>query len=357
MSKIKVCIITNSKNYKGGIAAVVGGYSGSKLEKDCVVHYVESCTDSKKYLVKIGKMFLGYIQFLLQLLFFRPDIVHINSSFGFSFYRKLFYIYVGKAFGAKVVNHIHGAEFEKFFETASEKKKKQIKRAYGHCDCLIALSDEWKNNLKKIVSEEKIQVVENYSIMHRTEAKEKYRKNILFLGEVGKRKGCCDIPDVVAKVKAVHHDCRFILAGNLLEEDYALIKEKVRNYGIEDNISFPGWVRGNEKCKLLTEADIFFLPSYNEGMPMAILDAMGYALPIISTTVGGITKIVKNGINGYVGAPGDVDTFANRICELLSNPSECRAFGDASLRIIKTGYSLEIHIAKLEQVYESVMGQ
>lgn len=226
MSKIKVCIITNSKKYKGGIAAVVGGYRGSRLEKDCVVHYVESCTDSKHLLIKIGKMFLGYVQFLIQLLFFRPDIVHINSSFGFSFYRKLFYIYVGKAFGIKVVNHIHGAEFEMFFENAPEIKKRLIKQAYGHCDRLIALSDEWKDNLKKIVLEEKIQVVENYSIVHRKEAKAQYGKNVLFLGEVGKRKGCCDIPEVVKKVKGMHSDCHFIIAGNWLEEDYSLIKKK-----------------------------------------------------------------------------------------------------------------------------------
>lgn len=130
----------------------------------------------------------------------------------------------------------------------------------------------------------------------------------------------------------------------------------MKKYGIEGNISFPGWVCGSEKDKFLTEADVFFLPSYNEGMPMAILDAMGYALPIISTTVGGIPQIVQDGVNGYVGIPGDVDIFATRICELLSNPSKCRAFGEASLRIINTGYSLEAHIAKLEQIYISVLG-
>lgn len=355
MNRLKVCIITNAKNYKGGIAAVVSGYKNSKLERDYNIHYIESCTDSKYFIIKIGKMFLGYFQFIFQLIFFRPNIVHINSSFGFSFYRKLVYIYLGKFSGAKIVNHIHGAEFDKFFETASEKKKKLIKNVYGKCDCLIALSDNWKNNLQCIVSEQKVMVVENYSIIHRTEAKSSFGKNILFLGEVGKRKGCYDIPDVVRKVKGIHPDCLFIVAGNVLEKDYELIKKKIEDYGIRKNISFPGWVRGDEKDKLLRRADIFFLPSYNEGMPMSILDAMGYALPIISTTIGGIPKLVQEGRNGYACNPGNISALASRICELLSDPSKCKTYGNASLKIINTSYSLDAHINKLEEVYAYVM--
>ena len=76
---------------------------------------------------------------------------------------------------------------------------------------------------------------------------------------------------------------------------------------------------GKEKDRLLRESDIFFLPSYNEGMPMSILDAMGYGLPIVSTDVGGIPKIVHNGENGHVCEPGDVQTFSNALMNILMN--------------------------------------
>lgn len=69
MNKTKVCIITNSKNYKGGITAVVSGYHGSKLEDDFSIHYVESCSDSHLKITKAGKMLLGYIQFFFELVF------------------------------------------------------------------------------------------------------------------------------------------------------------------------------------------------------------------------------------------------------------------------------------------------
>ena len=355
MDKTKICIITNSRKFKGGITAVVSGYFGSKLEQDFEIRYIESCSDSRSKIIKIGKMLCGYLEYLIRLIVFRPQIVHIHSSFGASFYRKIFYIYLARLFKVKILNHIHGAEFDKFYEETTIKKQNLIKKVYNKCDCIIALSDEWKSKLSRIVLEEKIIVIENYSILKRDNAKEEWTNNVLFLGEVGKRKGCCDIPDVVRIVKNKISDCRFIVAGNIIEEDFETIKEKIIRYEIEDNISFPGWVRGDDKDNLLSSADIFFLPSYNEGMPMSILDAMGYALPIVSTTVGGIPKIVVNQVNGYVCEPGDVNEFAEKLVEILLDKAKCKKFGLKSLQIVQESYSLEAHIQKLELVYERLI--
>ena len=78
-------------------------------------------------------------------------------------------------------------------------------------------------------------------------------------------------------------------------------------------MQYTGWVVDDEKKELLENANLFFLPSYNEGMPMAILDAMGYALPIVSTNVGGISKIVKNDYNGYIfNPPVNILIYLNR---------------------------------------------
>ena len=299
-------------------------------------------------------MLLGYLQFVIMLLTFRPQIVHINSSFGFSFYRKLFYIYISKLFSKKVVNHIHGAEFDKFFVNTSERKKTQIRRAYNKCDCLIALSDEWKDNLKQIVDDKKIVVIENYSIIHVDEPLVNDCATVLFLGEIGTRKGCLDIPDVVKLVSSRLNKCRFVLAGNIIEDDFKIISDKISEYGISEHIFFPGWVRGDEKDKLLREADLFFLPSYNEGMPMSVLDAMGYGLPIVSTDIGGIPQIVKNEMNGYIFRPGDVEGFAHAITSILCKREIRLEFGKNSLKIIKESYSLDRHIEKLEEVYTLV---
>lgn len=349
----KVCMIVQDKAVKGGIAAVISGYYGSRLEKDYKMIYVESYKDGGK-LTKLLKGIQGYIKFIKILLVDKPDLVHIHSSFGPSFYRKLPFIYMASWAKKPIINHIHGADFDEFYTNSSEKKKRQIKKVYGKCKILVALSEEWKQRLEKIVPKEKIMVVENYSVLHEDALKERCLRQsnheVLFLGELGRRKGCYDIPSVIEDVAKDIPDVKFILAGAGSAQDETAIKQLIKEKGIEQNVEFPGWVRGNQKDKLLREADVFYLPSYNEGMPMSILDAMGYGLPIVSTNVGGIPKIVHDDENGFCFEPGNVMEMGKGIENLLENKRLEASI--SSFEIVKRGYSLEQHIKKLEKCYK-----
>jgi len=349
--KKKICMVVQNPMVKGGIAAVVNGYKGSKLEEDFNIIYVESYKDGSK-LTKLMKGICGYFHFAKVLLFDKPDIVHIHSSFGPSFYRKLPFIYMATWFKKSVINHIHGAEFNDFYENANNKKRKLIKKTYNKCSILVALSDEWKQNLLQIVPDEKIVVIENYSIIHADAVEERLNRKsnnqVLFLGEIGKRKGCYDIPEVVERVVKEISDVKFILGGS---GDIEQITEILRSKGVEKNVVFPGWVRGEDKDHLLRESDVFFLPSYNEGMPMSILDAIGYGLPVVSTDVGGIPKIVHQGMNGYICKPGNIIDFVERLVYILSNEIVFKDCCRYSSSIANRCYSLEIHIGYIRDLY------
>ena len=351
--KKKICMIIPSFSAKGGITSVASGYRNSQLEDDFDIKYIETYCDGNIFL-KVLFALKAYIVYIGYLFFWHPSIIHIHSSFGGSFYRKVPFVILGKWFKIPIINHIHGADFNIFYLNAPTIKKRLINNIYNKCFKLIALSEEWKENLKKIVDENKIVVIENYSILNKDAIQERrYKKNnynVLFLGFVCKRKGCYDIPSIVEKVVREIPDAKFVLAGSGdIEQIKAITPVTIRN-----NITYPGWVRDNEKDKLLREADLFFLPSYNEGMPMAILDAMGYGLPIVSSTVGGITKIVHNGENGYVCKAGNVDDFARAIIKLLTDDKALKNFGQSSVTIIANGYSLEEHINRIEKLYRSV---
>lgn len=355
----KVCMVVPNRMVKGGIAAVVNGYRGSQLEKDYEITYVESYKDGSKF-DKLLKGICGYFHFAYVLIFHKPDVVHIHSSFGPSFYRKMPFIYMASWRRVPIINHIHGADFDEFYVSAPTEKKTKIKKVYSKCKVLIALSEEWKERLSQIVPEDRIEIVENYSVLHEDALEGRIHREcnniVLFLGELGKRKGCYDIPAVIALVKKSIPDVKFVLAGAGREADEKAIKELIDEKGVSDNVEFPGWVRGDTKDKLLREADLFFLPSYNEGMPMSVLDAMGYGLPVVSTNVGGIPKIVHDRKNGYCCDPGDVNRFAKEITELLLDRKERKSFGEASWKIVKEGYSLEAHLKLLTKIYGKVEG-
>lgn len=354
----KVCMIVQNPMVKGGIASVVNGYRGSRLEKDYEIIYVESYKDGGK-ITKLFKGIKGYFHFAKVLICDKPDLVHIHSSFGPSFYRKLPFIYMASLAKTPIVNHIHGADFDEFYTNASDKKKKLIQKTYDKCSKLIALSGEWKERLQNIVSEDKIEIIENYSIIHETSYQSriirKSNNQVLFLGELGHRKGCYDIPAVIEKVSEEIPNVLFVLCGSGSEEDEKAIKSLIEEKKVEKNVLFPGWVRDRKKDEFLNSADVFFLPSYNEGMPMSILDAMGYGLPVVSTKVGGIPRIVHDGENGTCCEAGNVDCFARGIIELLSNDQKRLKASEKSMEIVRKGYSLEAHINLLERVYEETI--
>lgn len=353
--KKKICMIIPSFTAKGGITSVVSGYRDSVLDKDYDIKFIQTYCDGNKG-QKLVAALKGYMEFIICLMFWKPDIIHIHSSFGSSFFRKLPYIYISAFVRKPIVNHIHGADFNEFYRDADSKARKRIEKAYEKCVFLIALSEEWRDKLSEIVNRDKITVIENYSVLNDTAIKDRRKKTnentVLFLGFIGERKGCFDIPEIIKLVTDKVADARFVLGGcGEIEKISAMVPAELKS-----SVIFPGWVRGEDKEKLLKSADIFFLPSYNEGMPMAILDAMGYGLPIVSTNVGGIPRIVKDNYNGFIFDPGDTDGMAKAIANLLINDDIREQFGINSVKIVEKSYSLQLHIKKLSDLYRKIDG-
>lgn len=336
---------------KGGIASVVNGYREHDFSGKCEVSYIESYRNGSKW-EKLAKALKGYLLFFREMILNKPDIVHIHSSFGPSFYRKMPFIYMACFRGVPVINHIHGAEFETFYLKASDRKKRRIRKVYGKCTMLIALSEEWKRNLESVVSPEKITVIENYCKIPDLSGTEK-KKQILFLGEIGKRKGCYDIPEIYGRVLEKGERLPLIMAG---DGELAEVKKLFEDRDLLESVSFPGWVRGADKDKCLKESGIFLFPSYYEGMPMAVLEAMAYGMAIVTTRVGGIPHLLEDGGSGYLCEPGDIEGLSKRLLELSKDGDKRRKMGERARQKAIADYSMESHIKKLMDLYGRVKG-
>lgn len=350
---MKICMIVPNAAVKGGIAAVVNGYRGSALEKKHTVHYVESYCDGSKA-DKFFKALGGYFGFLRLLFRERPDIVHVHSSFGPSFYRKMPFIYMSCLFRIPVINHIHGSEIGRFYENASERKKKLVRKVYGKCSRLIVLSEEWKEKIARIVSGDRIDVLENYCIL----PKEPYdigrnHSQILYLGKLEKDKGSYDMAGIMEKVCRACPQARLVMAGDGQIEQ---VREAFDQKKLLSSVRFTGWVRGEEKEKLLRESAVFLFPSYHEAMPMAVIEAMGYGMGIVATAVGGIPRLISNKENGYLEEPGDTKKMAEDVIVLLRNEESCRLYGQRARQTASQKYSLEIHLRNLEKIYRKACG-
>ncbi len=349
--KMKVCMIVPDPAVRGGIASVVNGYRGSSLERDYEISYVESYRDGSKW-QKLGKALAGYCAFIGELFRDRPDLVHVHSSFGPSFYRKIPFIYLSRMMGVPVLNHVHGAEFDVFYENASAAKKRRVARVYNRCTRLIVLSEEWKQRIARIVPAERIDVLENYCVIPEEPYDSGRKKDqVLFLGELGTRKGCYDIPFIWEQVLKAVPGAKLIMAG---DGEMDQVRDAFHARGLLSGVVFPGWVRGDDKARLMRESGIFLFPTYHEGMPMAVLEAMSYGMGIVTTAVGGIPTLIMHGENGYIREPGDREAMAQDVVNLLTDRERCSVYGRRARADAGRRYGREQHLERLGRIYGTI---
>lgn len=352
-----ICMIVPDPLVHGGIAAVTSGYYGSRLESDCRVTYVQSyCDGSKKD--KLKKALKAYRQFREILKKDPPELVHIHSSFGPSFYRKLPFIEMAAKRHIPVVNHIHGSAFAEFYENAPEWKKKLVRKTYGKCSRMIVLTEHWKKVLAGTFPEENIRVIPNYSVLHPEvmtgEGRDLRRKKqqILYLGVLTEGKGMREMPDIIRKTAESFPEVTFVLAG---VGDRSLVTENLPWNVLKKNVRFPGWIRGEEKETLLRESMAFLLPSHMEAMPMSLLEAMGYGLPMVSTNVGGIPNLAGDGPQAVLANVGDSKAMAEALIRLLSGRELWEEASEASFQRAEKNYGFEQHLDRIEAVYREVL--
>ena len=118
---------------------------------------------------------------------------------------------------------------------------------------------------------------------------------------------------------------------------------------IQDKVSFPGYLVGNEKVENLLASDVFVFPSFSEGCPVALLEAMGAGLPVITTPVGGIPDIFIDGKNGVLLKSVEPEDIAEAIERLLSNEELCRVTGEHNRREAWEKYEARIVCKKITQ--------
>ena len=276
------------------------------------------------------------------------QFIHIHTASYNSFKRSALYIKQAKRNGKKVIAHIHGGGFREFRLTCPGFVDMCLKK----CDAVIALSENWRKYFVEEVGLKNVYVVNNIIDTPKIQKIEKDgRFHLLFLGLITEAKGIFDLLDVIAEHKSEWNDKVVLHIGGKgkVEQLMKVIKES----GIENLVKYEGWVSGEKKSELLNMADAFILPSYTEGMPISILEAMSYGLPVLAMPVGGIPEVINDENNGLVFQPGDKTTIFEAINKILNNSELCRNMG-AQSKMKSKDYLAESIVSQLEEMYISL---
>lgn len=259
---------------------------------------------------------LGLI--LFHLTFGNVALVHVHTSFRWSFARKSIVVLLSSMFRKHIILHFHASRFYEFFITDNRLLQWFIGKILGHCDLTLVLCRDWEEKLSKRFPFANIAVLENpFNRNDKMPAAVSCYPafTVLFIGFLIAAKGIEDFIEV-AKMAAADgmKDIRFIIAGKGDLERYVV--DSIARDSLESYVEYVGWVEGEQKRELQSSASLFFLPSYNEGMPMSILEAMNHGLSILASRISGVPDLVTDGENGYLFQPGDLNGFYSAIKKL-----------------------------------------
>jgi glycosyltransferase involved in cell wall biosynthesis len=177
------------------------------------------------------------------------------------------------------------------------------------------------------------------------------RMRILFLGRIGVRKGAFDVIRAFALLpQDVRASCHLTMAG---DGDTEEARNLAVDQGCLDRVSIPGWVGKADVERLLVESDVLVLPSYAEGMAMALVEAMSWGLPVVTTSVGGAGEFLEQGSNCLLVTPGDVLAISEAIAGLARDPAYRLELGRAARQTVSR-FSIDSYITTLSGVFEEL---
>jgi glycosyltransferase involved in cell wall biosynthesis len=336
----------------GGVAAVVGVYRAGGLFAQYPIRYLATHRDGGG-LLKLRTAAGALLRFAGMLLAGQVSLLHCHTASRNSFWRKAPFFLLAFLFRVPAILHLHGGEFHLFYEKESGPLKQRLIRfIFDHAAHVLVLSGRWRQWVAGISRNPHISILYNpVQLPVLPDWSQRVPGQTLFFGRLGRGKGVYDLLAAARELKARHPGLQLALGGDG-EVDQA--RAAAAEQGIGANTQFLGWVRGAQKTQALERAMIYTLPSYNEGMPMSILEAMAYGLPVLATPVGGIPEVISDGVEGYLVAPGDVPALAQRWHELLADPALARRMGEAARVKVAAHFSTEAVLPQLGALYQSL---
>jgi glycosyltransferase involved in cell wall biosynthesis len=362
MKNKKILILVPAISARGGISNY---YQVLKTAFSDRVEYFERGARNWPY--RAGNLFEALravrdlLRFCVKLASLNYGIVQTTTSLGsLAVVRDGLFIFFGKLFGCNVIVFFRGWDerFEKKIET---KFFRFFKAIFFKADAMIVLSSTFKSKLlswgypKAIHVETTIVDQTLLDAVNEEDIVDKYADIdpliILFLARVEIPKGIYEAIDTFTLLRKEYRHIRLVIAGDGFELEPA--KKYVSDREAHD-ITFLGEVHGEEKIRAFWGSHIYFFPSYHEGMPNSVLEAMAFGLPVIARPVGGLVDILKDNITGFCTLFKTPEDFAVLFKKLIDNKSLMMEIGINNYRMARTAFSPADIVNRLENIFKQV---
>lgn len=357
----RILVVGPAKPALGGIASYVDELIESSL-KNKYEFYVLNTYLVKQRNVKYGESrfrikciletFILIFIFIKTIILLKPKIIHIPTSSFWGYYEKSLLAIIAKVLGFKTILHIQGGAFKIFYNKSYFKIL--IKFLLRVPDRIIVLSDGWYRWFVKIVPENKLHIIPNaVSLYEFSEAKKNEYYKFLFLGRIVKQKGIFEIIQAVDLLrKNINTPFKILIVGD--GPNFVELVKQVKEREMDNVIKLTGYVDNQQKQKILYMCDYFLLPSYAEGLPIALLESMAAGHYVIATDVGAIPDIIINEERGILIKPRSSENLYKAMKQVMLNTSKYKLLGRENRKVIKENYSWDVVVEKIESLYKEL---
>lgn len=355
----EVLVLSKSFAAPGGVANFVRSVLES-LPPDVRAHHLAIGRDPerKRTFRSLATPLLDNVRLARRVRAMRPSCVHVNPSLNWpSLLRDGAFLLTLRVIRCdRIVVFFHGWSWG----TAERIERSPllawtVARILRPVPVICVLSSTFKASLERMgVAGERIHVLTTMydgHIFHGLPCVRRSRSpTILFLGRLVPEKGAGVLLEAFAELAQLLPEARLVIAGDGPEKP--VLEARAAVLGLQERVSFPGYLTGTAKGRALLDADVFAFPTrYGEGCPVALLEAMAAGLPIVTTRAGGIPDIFEDGINGLLIHPVRVDTIKAALRRALTDQAWARECGYQNRAKARQTYTGSVVGSRLRELY------
>jgi glycosyltransferase involved in cell wall biosynthesis len=283
--------------------------------------------------------------------------VHVNMAERLSLFRKSMVVIVSSALGVPVVLHLH-AQMQRFYRKLPAPLRWATRRVFSLAATVVVIGPAARRFVTEElqVPAERIETVINgvpERMLPRRTGYGAGLKRILFLGNLSDLKGVSDLLQAVACPGLRNAGMEVAIAGG---GDVAGYRAKAKSLGLDGFVRFEGWCDQARTATLLAEADVLVLPSYDEVLPLVILEALANGVAVVCCPVGEIPSLLSDGINACFVPCGDVDALAAALEKLRDEPELLERLGRNGRALYEEQFSLSRFFASVARIHRRHFG-
>lgn len=286
--------------------------------------------------------------------------VHVNMAERLSLLRKGIIVLFAKSMGVPVVLHLHAAQLHHGYHAVPSLLQRLIRLVFLHADSVIVLGTQAQQFIVEEmgVPAQRVDLVTN-GVPISSEPRRTFNANepfnVLFLGNLSERKGVSDLLKALATPGLMARQGKWLarFAGGGDVAHYQALADAL---GIADRVEWLGWADQALATKLVANADVVILPSYDEGLPLTILEALAKGVAVIATPVGEIPTVLTPDVDALLVNPGDVSAIAQALLRLMDEPALRVKLEQAGFEVYRQKFSMDVFFKAIAHIHQQQFG-